>query len=307
MKKAIFWFRQDLRVYDNRGLIDCIEQNDLVLPIFILDKNLVDWFWWLTDKKFGFLREMLEKLDKDLKQLAWVWLKIFFDTPNNTILHLMWKYDIKYLYANISYSIYWKKRDLEISQNLEELWKIAVFYHDFLLLEPFEIEQRKVFTPYFKKWIQQIWDTRELKPKKFKQLEIEENSKISDFIKLEKHPYFTYLFWLERLNNHIKNDYSLYRNDLDKDATSKISPYLRFGVFSIRQIYNISKNNQVFVSELAWREFWQHIAYYFPETKKQEFQENKRHIKWHYDDYLFEKWTKWETGYPIVDAAMKHF
>jgi deoxyribodipyrimidine photolyase len=41
---------------------------------------------------------------------------------------------------------------------------------------------------------------------------------------------------------------------------------------------------------MAWREFWQHIDYYFPETKKIEFQENKRHIKWRHDEYLFEKW-----------------
>ena len=113
-------------------------------------------------------------------------------------------------------------------------------------------------------------------------------------------------FWVKRLKKYITNDYDLYRNDLDKDWTSKLSPYLRFWIFSVRQIYNLAKNiNQHFVSEMAWREFWQHIDYYFPETKKIEFQENKRHIKWRHDEYLFEKWCNWETWYPVVDAAMK--
>jgi deoxyribodipyrimidine photo-lyase len=47
-----------------------------------------------------------------------------------------------------------------------------------------------------------------------------------------------------------------------------------------------------FVSELAWREFWQHIDYYFPYTKKYEFQEKRRNIVWKNDEVLFEKWCK---------------
>ena len=33
---------------------------------------------------------------------------------------------------------------------------------------------------------------------------------------------------------------------------------------------------QVIISELAWREFWHHIAHYFPETIDIEFQEKRR-------------------------------
>jgi deoxyribodipyrimidine photo-lyase len=44
MNKAIFWFRQDLRTYDNRGFIKCLEENEEILPIFILDKNIIYGF-----------------------------------------------------------------------------------------------------------------------------------------------------------------------------------------------------------------------------------------------------------------------
>jgi deoxyribodipyrimidine photo-lyase len=80
---------------------------------------------------------------------------------------------------------------------------------------------------------------------------------------------------------------------------------LRFWVFSIRQIYNAWVKNPTFINELIWREFWQHIDYYFPECKKQEFQENKRNIKWQKNDFLFERWCEWKTWYPIIDACMK--
>lgn len=305
-KKSIFWFRQDLRTFDNKWFIAAIKEVWNILPIFILDKNIVPDFLWLEDKKFWFIRESLEKLDKELIELWWEWIKVFYDYPEKIIPFLVKKYDIEYVYANNSYSIYWKSRDEKISKILDEDWKTMFLHADFLLVEPFEVEQRKVFTPFYKLWQKKLWDTTEKKPSNFNQVKIEENFSAKDFIKTEKHPYFTMDFWKNRLENYIKTDYDLYRNDLDKDWTSKLSPYLRFGIFSVRQIYNIAKDkNSHFVSEMAWREFWQHINYYFPFTKKIEFQENKRHIKWRHDEYLFEKWCNWETGYPVVDAAMK--
>lgn len=92
---------------------------------------------------------------------------------------------------------------------------------------------------------------------------------------------------------------------LDKDGTSKLAPYLRFGIFSVRQIYQKASVSESYISELAWREFWQHIAYYFPESKTQAFQENKRHIIWDENTFLFERFCEAKTGYPIVDASIK--
>jgi deoxyribodipyrimidine photo-lyase len=97
--------------------------------------------------------------------------------------------------------------------------------------------------------------------------------------------------------------YNDVRNDLDKDGTSRLSPYLRFGVFSIRQLYNKVHTNyesfpekgtheESYISELAWREFWWQILYNFPNTKEEEFQEKRRNIEWSRDQELFEKWCE---------------
>lgn len=302
MQKAIFWFRQDLRTYDNRWFIRCISENEEILPIFILDKNLIEGFWWLEDKKFGFLREILENLSKEIEKLSWKKLNIFYDFPENLIPYLCEKYEIERIYANKSYSRYWKERDKKI----KELTNVEfILEKDFLIVEPEDIIQMKVFTPFSKRWKDKEKDLRELTPNNFKKLEIEENFESSDFIKIEKHPYFTLDFWKKRLLNNISAKYDEIRNNLDIDWTSKISPYLRFWVFSIRQIYNTWVKNATFINELIWREFWQHIDYYFPECKKHEFQENKRHIKWEKNDFLFERWCEWKTWYPIVDACMK--
>jgi deoxyribodipyrimidine photo-lyase len=112
-------------------------------------------------------------------------------------------------------------------------------------------------------------------------------------------------FWKERFEKYIRASYDDTRNDLDKDGTSRLSPYLRHGVFSIRQIYNKAKwVSESYVSELAWREFWWQILYNFPNTKNQEFLEKYRFIEWDNNRDAFQAWCEGRTGYPVVDAAM---
>lgn len=308
-KNSIFWFRQDLRTFDNIWLSKAIKSSKNLLTIFILDKNLIDNFWWLNDKKFLFLKEALLNLDKQLKELWWE-LTIYHDYPETLIPKLCEKYNIEAIFTNKSYSIYWNQRDDKI-ENYSNNQNIDFFKeNDFLLVEPDEVEQRKVFTPFYRLWskkLEEKWVFL-IKPDKINSFNLDFSAKnyLDWIIKWEKHPYFNINFWKERLSNFNYKNYDLARNDLDKDGTSKLSPYIRFGIFSIREIYMKTKEiSPTFVSELAWREFWQHINYYFPFTKKYEFQEKRRNIEWQHDEELFNKWCKWETWYPVVDAAMK--
>ena len=224
----------------------------------------------------------------------------------------MKKYEIECVFTNTSYGTYGTKRDQNIAENIAIHGCKFVGYKDFLLVEPHEIEQRKVFTPYYKLWQKYLQEERivsnetDIKIEHFSQLKTQEQTQAKDFISLEKHPYFTMDFGRERLKNHIFPHYDEVRNNLDIDGTSRLSPYLRFGIFSVRQIYKHAKNiSPTFISELAWREFWWHILHYFPQTKTQEFQEKRRHIEWSQDAELFKKWRQGKTGYPIVDAAMR--
>lgn len=315
-KKSIFWFRQDMRVQDNTGLFEAVVWSQQILPIFILDTHITDGFWGITDKKFGFIREALDQVSAGLKNLWGEKVIVLQGNPEEIIPELVKKYEIECIYTNTSYGSYGKKRDEKVSEKIYALWCWFESHKDFLLAEPHEVEQRKVFTPYYKLWKKLDLDTAEVEITKFNQLESEEQSEAHDFIDLEKHPYFTMKFWKERLQKLPFAHYNDVRNDLDKDGTSRLSPYLRFGIFSIRQLYNRALSNyedfpekwtheESYISELAWREFWQQILYNFPDTKTIEFQEKRRHIEWSQDPILFEKWCKWETGYPVVDAAMR--
>lgn len=308
-KKSIFWFRQDLRTFDNKWLINAIKNSERLFPIFILDKNLIKWFLWIENKKFLFLKEALLNLDYKLKELWWK-LTIYYDYPEKIIPKICIDYKIEAIFTNKSYSRYWNKRDNKVElfclENNIDFFK----YNDYLLSEPEEIEQRKVFSPYYKLWKKKILEKEIILEKAWIIKQIKNNFETKSFldklIKWDKHPYFSLGFWKSRIDNFDFYQYENFRNDLDKDWTSKLSVYIRFWVFSIREIYLKVRNlSETYISELAWRDFWQHIDYYFPFTKKYEFQEKRRNIKWKNDKYLFEKWCNWETWYPVIDAAMK--
>ncbi len=56
------------------------------------------------------------------------------------------------------------------------------------------------------------------------------------------------------------------------DATSHLSPHLRFGTVSIRQIIaRLGPSDEVFLSELIWREFFMQILFHFPKVREPEF------------------------------------
>ena len=91
-----------------------------------------------------------------------------------------------------------------------------------------------------------------------------------------------------------------------RDGSSRMSPYLRFGIISVRQLYNHIKklSAQNYLFELGRREFWQHIAGRFPEARFLEFQEKRRDLKRENDEVLFQKFCAAQTGYPLIDAAI---
>lgn len=73
------------------------------------------------------------------------------------------------------------------------------------------------------------------------------------------------------------------------DGSSKLSPYIRFGLVSIRELYTkaLTENAQVYISELARREFRHHIMFYFPETRLTEFLEKRRKLAWDNNEKYF--------------------
>ena len=90
------------------------------------------------------------------------------------------------------------------------------------------------------------------------------------------------------------------------DKTSYLSPHLRFGTVSVRKLVNWAfHKNDVFLSELIWREFFMQILFSFPKVVTQNFKAAYDGIQWRNDEADFKRWCTGTTGYPMVDAGMR--
>ena len=104
----------------------------------------------------------------------------------------------------------------------------------------------------------------------------------------------------------VAHEYASNRDFPAKDATSYLSAHLRFGTVSIRQVIaQLKPANDVFLSELIWREFFMQILFNFPAVVHRNFRAKYDGIQWVNNKLDFEKWCNGQTGYPMVDAGMR--
>jgi deoxyribodipyrimidine photo-lyase len=111
-------------------------------------------------------------------------------------------------------------------------------------------------------------------------------------------------------------EYASGRDRQDMEGTSKLSPYLRFGMLSPKQAVTMAlramqtapdavsqKGAEIWLNELIWREFYLHILYHFPLVRRKNFR--MQHVGWVNNEADFAAWCAGRTGYPVVDAAMR--
>lgn len=118
---------------------------------------------------------------------------------------------------------------------------------------------------------------------------------------------------LKEFGQRVEN-YGVHRDIPSIRGTSGLSIFLKNGSITAAQIiyflnlkgyWQKKSGKEVFLSELIWREFYYHILYHFPYVEKTAFNEKYKDLKWENSKANFEKWKKGETGFPIVDAAMR--
>jgi deoxyribodipyrimidine photo-lyase len=124
---------------------------------------------------------------------------------------------------------------------------------------------------------------------------------------------------VENLENFLRSAVSSYkegRNRPDKRGTSRLSPHLQQGEISPVQIWHAVQDMvsigeipadqaDVYLSEIAWREFSYVLLFHNPDMMKSEIREQFKSFPWLNDSNALEAWQTGQTGYPIVDAGMR--
>jgi deoxyribodipyrimidine photo-lyase len=306
---TIFWFRRDLRLEDNVGLFFALESNWPVVPLFIFDEAILDSLP-KNDPRVGFIHESLSKINQ---QLADIGSSILIKKGKTLEVwqKLIEEFDIKEVFFNKDYEPYAIKRDLAICEVLKSNKISYCSYKDQVIFEEKEITKSDglpytVYTPYKNKWLEKYNATAPV-------LEYDTKDRYSHFYQAE------FLFpTLEAIGfeessikvmphnlKHVGN-YHETRDFPALDSTSHLSPHLRFGTVSIRKLVNWAvRKNQVFLSELIWREFFMQIMFSFPKVVSNNFKSAYDGIQWRNDEADFKRWCSGTTGYPMVDAGMR--
>ena len=305
MKISIFWYRRDLRLEDNTGLFKALNENENILPIFIFDDSILDELPE-DDARVNFIYESLSKINKQLNNHS-ASLQIFKGQIDEVWEKLVTTFDIQKVYSNKDYEPYAIKRDQKIKEFLNSKGIEMKTFKDQVIFEEDEIVKADgkpytVFTPYKRKWLE-----------KFTKVNLNLIANFDNFFK--KTIDFPSLNQLGLKNSPIKvknyslknvSTYSETRNFPNLDSTSYLSPHLRFGTISVRQIITELKNkSETFLSELIWREFFMQIIFHFPHVVTKNFRPKYDGIQWVNNKEDYDNWCQGKTGYPLVDAGMR--
>ncbi len=308
----IFWFRRDLRLYDNAGLYHALKNGNPVLPLFIFDRNILDELEDKTDRRVEFIHLSLQDIQQQLVKIDSS-LDTRYGTPPGIFKELLNEYNVEKVFTNHDYEPYAKERDAAIEKLLNEQGASFHTFKDQVILEKDEVlkddgKPYTIFTPYARKWkaVSNEFHLKSYPNKKyFSNFYKQPERKI---IPLEKMNFIAagQSFPGNEWQGAVIRNYKEQRNFPAIQGTSRLSVHLRFGTISIRVLADeAGALNETYLNELIWRDFYHMILWHFPGVVDHSFKPEYDKIKWRNNEKEFEAWCNGETGYPIVDAGMR--
>ncbi len=310
----IFWFRRDLRWQDNRGLNQALASGVPVVPIFIFDREILDKLLCKDDARVTFMHLQLQRLQKEL-QLKGGELQVYLGSPLKIFKELSIRYLIDTVFCNHDYEPYAKTRDATIASLLERQGTKFRSFKDQVIFEKSEVvkpdgKPYTVFTPYMRKWKEKFQELGGLE-KYLNKEEPKANWQLDQGVlpSLDQIG-FTYNGTIEfpeiQIDPERLQQYHKTRDFPGLEGTTRLGVHLRFGTVSIRKLVDYAQaNNETFLNELIWREFYMMILWHFPQVITESFRPAYDRIPWRNETADFDLWCRGNTGYPMVDAGMR--
>jgi len=321
-KKSIFIFRRDLRLYDNSAFCRAAELSESVLPCFFFDPRQYLDNPYASQFALWFMVRSLDELDNELRKIGGR-LYYFSGEPQELLKDLIKDVGADAVFLNYDYTPFSRKRDKAIRDLCLEIGAQLHAFHDALLFAPGKVlkddgSPYTVYTPFMKRASKQEVRQPATLPGQVKLIKrlkstLDQTHPLQGL--LTRPPDSAFRSGGRREAMDILSDITDFKNYAElrdipaKAATTGLSAHLKFGTVSAREVYAlIAKNlgkDHLLIRELFWRDFFTHIAYYFPNVFGEAFQERYRQIQWNDDQGVFSRWKEGKTGFPIVDAGMR--
>ncbi|MEM9264435.1 MAG: FAD-binding domain-containing protein [Cyanobacteria bacterium P01_F01_bin.13] len=332
----LFWHRRDLRISDNLGLAAAREHSPKVVGIFCLDPSILEADD-VAPARVTYMVGCLTELQKRYQE-AGSELLILHGSPVEQIPRVANALGTAAVYWNRDVEPYSRQRDNAVAAALKETGiKIRTQTWDQLLHGPGEVltgagKPYTVYGPFWRNWqkspkaspVATLQDAVGLSDRErdlahtIELPSAKELGFVWDTPLLLEPGEFAAHQQLATFGKKAIESYDEQRNFPATEGTSLLSAALKFGAIGIRQVWQTATaaydacrsdegrtNVQTWMQELAWREFYQHVMYFFPELAKGPYRGAWKEFPWDNDEAKFTAWCEGRTGYPIVDAAMR--
>ncbi len=327
MQPTIVWLRNDLRLADNPAFRAAVDLGFPVIAVYIWSPG---GKWSPGAASRSWLHHSLKAFGRDCRErgLCFV-LKI--GEPLEVLKKMIGETGAGVVYWNRRYEPAGIAEDARVMAHLKKEGAAVETFRGNVLFEPWEIKNKEgkpyqVYTPFWNACLKQN-DIASPLPKITK---ARQKSPKCSSVKLGDLGLLPAVGWDEKFYEDWKPgesaakkrllaflakeilDYKKNRDYPGIEGGSKLSAHLHFGEMSSRIIWEealkrYSGNEEgvrCYLSEIGWREFAHHLLFHFPETTDKPLQ--KKFNKFCWRKYGLKAWQRGLTGYPIVDAGMRH-
>ena len=310
----LYWFKKDLRIYDNEALSEALEVGNVV-PIYVIEQEL----WSLPDhssRQWEFVRECLVDLNNSLNTIE---LKLIIRVGNiqDIIKEFMKNFRVKAIYSHEETGNEWTfKRD----EDLRSFTKSKdINWYEYRQFGVFRgLKKRKIWSEKWEKHMSQklinspsrvnyYFDIPNHRLPSSKSLNLNVDNSIFRVKGGRENG-------LHRLNEFLKDKLDTYQYSLSSpikafDGCSRLSPYITWGCLSIREVVQkirITKKrgSKAIDSRLHWHCHFIQKLESEPQLEKHEYHPQMSGIRKSNKIFL-EAWSQGQTGIPFVDACMR--
>ncbi|MCX2726594.1 deoxyribodipyrimidine photo-lyase [Thermomicrobium sp. 4228-Ro] len=319
MVTAIWWIRRDLRLYDNQALHAALARAERLLPLFVLDPHLLEGPA-RSPRRNAFLLAALRSLDAELQRRGSA-LTVVRGDPVTVVPELARALRATVV-AEEDATPYAQRRDRSVGLRCPLLLVPGSTIRPLGSVRTPHGTAYRIYTQFVRAWRALPQPSCEdllpappvLPPPPAEiagKLSLTETAEATRFEASEAAA-------RQRLARFLSEGIARYhesRNLLDGSGSSQLSPYFRFGLLSVREAYcraaharsvpEAAQGAQAWVGELLWREFYYHLLALHPEFARTSMHPAFQNRPWPGDLRHLAAWQQGETGYPVVDAAMR--
>jgi deoxyribodipyrimidine photo-lyase len=309
---ALLWFRRDLRLHDHPALA-AAAQGAEVLACFVLDPRLLASS---GRRRLQFLGDSLRHLRDELDGR----LLVVSGRPEERIPVIAQEIDASEVHVSEDFAPFGRRRDDRVRAALGSVPLVAT--GSAYLVSPGRVAKKdgtpyQMFTPFYRAWRAAGWrqPARSDSPRWLDPAQLAvERCEIPDpgaTLALAAGEQAARSRWEAFVGDGLDR-YADDRNRPDLEATSNMSAHLKFGTIHPRTLVadlDLRRTGaQSYLRELAFRDFYAAVLHHWPDSAW-------RNWNGDFDDISidtgaeanrrFEAWKAGETGFPIVDAAMR--